>query len=182
MGIIEKGIRTIYGTTCFVYELTSNKRSVFMRIDKTPYENENRYIILIDLKKIYKYYDDQDNGKFTRAASISEEEYFRREYNYTEDEFKRSMEIPVSLPEVSAYIDEFKIKKLFKKPQIIKKLKIGFIDGITRTQWLFNNGFDIYPVETDDESAHLLHEHFGIKGTKIYTVEKLLELSENEPN
>lgn len=175
MEITKVGIIELYNTKSVAYKLLNDNSEVYMRIDETNYENENRFIVIIDINSFYKYWVAQNGGEFTGKVFISDEEHIKRKYDNAMSGFKAGVENPVPAPEVSAHIEHIKKNKVFSKDILIEKLKIGFINGITRTQWLINNGYKFCPIETNQDSAYLLHKYFGLKGTGIYTVKEIMK-------
>ena len=162
--------------TSIVYKLISkDKKQVYMRVDQTNFRNEYRYVVMVYIYNLYKYFIEQNNIIFDGNIYISEEEDIKR-YDRAISLFNNSFESPVLIPVVSGYLDKILVKNLLFNNIYNEKLIVKFVDGITRTQWLLKNNFTVYPIETDFDSANLLQKYFGIHDNKIYSVKDLMKV------
>ena len=149
--MIEKiGIKNIYNNTSFVYKIHLVHSFAYMRIDVTPHENHNRYVIIVDSQKFF--YD--WTGKTVDYCEVTELE--RDRYADTIEHFSRGIVDPVPLAEVS------------------KDKEISFINGIKRTKWLILNGAPCFPIECSENSVKNFKSTL-YDNQKIQTVTTLLQ-------
>jgi hypothetical protein len=129
--IEEIGEKEIFfGVKSYLYKIQLEQTYVFMRIDETNFENDNRYVVIVDSAKFYKVW----TGKEIEQCVIADE-FEQIKYNDTKRCFAKSIINPVPLAEV-AYYKNF-----------------SFINGITRTKFLIINGAKCIPLEFNKLSA-----------------------------
>jgi len=150
--IEEIGIKNIYGQKSFVYKIYLKQSYIFMRIDKTPYYNAERYVVIVDSKRFYKTW----TGKPIEQCNIYDD-WELKKYSDAIDGFSRGIEDPVPLA-VVGYSNE-----------------ISFTNGITRTKWLIINGACCFPLECNRRSAKLFHKKLLYADKKIANVFKLFK-------
>ena len=176
MEIMIVGKKHFYDHTSVIYKLISkDKKQVYMRVDQTNFRNEHRYVVMVYIYNLYKYFIEQNNIIFDENIYISEEEHIKEKYDRAVSLFNNSFESPVLIPVVSGWLDKILIKNLFFNNIYNEKLMVSFVNGITRTQWLLKNNFTVCPIETDFDSANLLQKYFGIHDNKIYSVKDLMK-------
>jgi hypothetical protein len=145
------GIKNIWPNISIVYKIYLRESYVFMRINKTPHENEDRYIAIVDSKRFYEKW----TGKSVEQCIIADE-FEQRKYTDAIDGFLRGIGNPVPLAEVS-FGD-----------------KISFTDGITRTKWLIIHGALCFPIECDKYSAERF-KTIVYKNNEIKTVAEIIK-------
>jgi hypothetical protein len=151
--MIEKiGIRYINNHRSYVYKIYLQQSEIFMRIDKTPYYNSERYVIIVDSSEFYRAW----TGK-TLDQCIINDEWEQKKYIETIEGFSRGIYDPVPLAQVG-YGDE-----------------ISFINGITRTKWLIINGAQCFPLECSRKSAKRIYPKLSYKNTKIENAFRLFK-------
>lgn len=137
----------------------------FLRIDETNFQNEERYLVLIDLKKI-------------KGSKLYFKDYFEKnpldkciyyEYSQMKEKIERCVKsfqesesnpIPVSNVEYNAG-------------------KLSFTDGTTRYGWLIAAEAEYIPVECSTSSYKDLFKDYGYEGIQPKSVKELL-MSKNQ--
>jgi len=145
--IEEIGVKEIYGHISFVYKIYLEHSFVYMRVDKTPYYNSERYIVIVDSNKFYKEW----TGKTVGHCVIDDDWEFRK-YEDAKVGFSKGIIDPVPVAQIG-YSDV-----------------VSFTDGITRTKLLIRNGALCFPVECSRKSAKNLYKKLSYKNTKIQNV------------
>ena len=150
--IEEIGIRNIYGQKSFVYKIYLEQSYIFMRIDKTPHYNAERYVVIVDTHNFYKTW----TGNSIDQCNIYNDWELKKYYEAI-DGFSKGIENPVPLA-VVGYSNE-----------------IAFTNGITRTKWLIINRARCFPLECNRRSAKLFHERLSYADEKIRNVFRLFK-------
>jgi len=154
--IEEIGEKEIFfGVRCFIYKIQLAQSYVFMRIDKSNYENDERYVVIVDSAKFYKAW----TGEEIEQCVIADE-HEQKKYDDAIKGFAEGITNPVPLAEV-AYNKDF-----------------SFINGITRTKYLIINGAKCMPLEFDKVSAMRICQNIPdvLYSKKVETVYNLLKL------
>jgi plasmid fertility inhibition factor len=167
-----------YGTTTMaIFSVPlADREQVFMSVAETPYENENRGVVIVDAQKFLRlwradpYKEHQEIAEGTPATW--REDY---KFKYAVDGFSKGFANPVPLSEVE--YDEVNIRSVtytflrFGRKEHIRRARfVSFINGITRTIWLLSHGCRAFPVECRMSSAHQLHRAAAVAGTRVFTV------------
>jgi hypothetical protein len=154
--IEEIGAKQIfYGMTSYVYQIQVKQSSVFMRIDRTNFENDNRYVAIVNTNKFYKLW----TGNTIDHCIITDEKE-QKQYSTAIDGFSRGIENPVPLAEFGYH-----------------NFNLSFTNGITRTKWLILNGAVCFPLECNKTSAMGILKEIPdiLYSTKVVDVLTLLE-------
>ena len=155
-----------------------------MRVDRSPYMNEERFVTVVDAKKflhlwsLEPYNFNAELGKGTRKTWVAD-----RKYPEAAKGFSHGISNPVPLANVvcNEHQDQsitYK-KRLFRRPEIVKIEEVrfsyvNFINGITRTIWLLANGAQYFPVECHSKNgAERLFYECGLESCPIKSVEEL---------
>jgi hypothetical protein len=149
----EKEIK--HGIKSYVYKIQLTQSHVFMRIDKSNFMNDERYVVIVDSAKFYKAWE----GKEIEQCVITDE-YEQERYNASIEGFAEGISNPVPIAEV-VYNKEF-----------------SFTSGITRTKYLIINGAKCIPLEFGKESAMKICQNIPdvLYSKKVENVYNLLKL------
>jgi len=144
-----------YGVKSYVYKIQLAKSYVFMRIDKTYSINDERYVVIVDSAKFYKAW----TGKEIEQCVIADE-HEQKKYDDAIRGFAEGIANPVPLAEAAYYKD------------------FSFINGITRTKYLFINGAKCIPLEFDKASTLRICQNIPdvLYTKKVENVYNLLKL------
>lgn len=169
-----------------VFELMTNtQRFVYMKHPIYPDPDNEKHIVFV---KSTKFLNMWRNMQFPQEPKLSfgNEVDWRNDdkFQYAEKGFSYGRSNPVPLAEVSCeqYIEQepVYVKQFIWFNKLIgytqnTKAACSFINGITRTIWLFANGVQQFPVYTySEEEAILLAKYAGIYSEGYYG---LLELN-----
>jgi hypothetical protein len=154
----------------------ADREPVFMSVDETPYENENRSVVLVDARKFLKLWR-TDPYKTHQDIARGNPRTWRQDRKFKDaaEGFSYGFENPVPLPEVE-YAEvkilsvSYKFLRFGRKEHIRQVRYVSFINGITRTIWLLSHGCRAFPVECRMSSARKLHRAASVAGTRVFTV------------
>ena len=158
-------IKDINGCANIVFEVyVLNNQIRYMSIQKSPSENENRAIVVVDAEKFLELWKKEPNSIHYEISHGNPETWRKdKKYPYAESDFSQGENSPVLLAEVS-----------FSSST---PAHIGFTDGITKTIWLLSNGCREFPVECMLSYACGLYKAAGAEGTCLNTVDGILKSS-----
>lgn len=149
-----------------------NNKYVYMKIEKTPYVNNERFVVFICTRKLLKSIDQNLNKYHSDFKDLDEKNWLKSnqsKYEYAKEAFSKGIDSPVPLARVGYLEFSVQTKNTNKTTNYIV-----FNDGITRTIWLFKNNALCFPVECfAKKNAKFLNENFGVDKSKIFSVEKL---------
>jgi hypothetical protein len=172
-----------YGTTTMAIFSVSlgDREPVFMRVDETPYENENRGVVIVDAKKFLKLWR-ADPYKHHREIAQGNPRTWPQDYRFKDAAkgFSYGFKNPVPLAEVEyAEVDLLSVSYKFLwfgRQEHIRRVRFAsFINGISRTIWLLSHGCEAFPVECRMTSALKLHRAAAVAGTRVFTVRDVQE-------
>jgi len=155
----------------------ADREPVFMRVDETPYENENRAVVIVDARKFLKLWRASPEGAPQRDIARGNPDTWRQDYRFPSavEGFSEGFANPVPLAQ--AGFSEFdhttvsyKFFRFGRKAHTRHMRYVSFINGITRTIWLLSHGCEAFPVECGMSSAHQLHRAASVAGTRLFTV------------
>jgi hypothetical protein len=101
-----------------------------MRVDKTPYYNSERYIVIVNSDDFYKEW----TGKTVEYCLINDD-WEHKKYVDATGGFSKGIINPVPIALIGC------------------SDVISFTNGITRTKWLIRNGALYFPVECSRKSV-----------------------------
>jgi hypothetical protein len=157
MAMIESvGVKRIYDNNSFVFRIyIKNNNCVYMRVDESPFYNNERYVIIVSAIDFYKKWMKMENKKIDRdiCIAVTDDEKYKDAGNG----FSRGIDDPVPLAIVG-----------YDKC-------IGFTNGITRTKWLLNNGAMCFPVECSKTSAVNFYNTLSYENREALSVEELMK-------
>jgi hypothetical protein len=172
-----------FGTTrmaIFSVQL-ADREPVFMSVDETPYENENRGVVIVDARKFLKLWRAGPEGEEREIARGNPVTWRQdRKFKYAVEGFSYGFKNPVPLAE-AGYSDfehttvSYTFLRFGKREQTQRMRYVSFLNGITRTIWLLSHGCRAFPVECRMSSAHQLHSAVAFKGTRLFTVRDVQE-------
>jgi Plasmid Fertility inhibition factor len=159
----------------------ADKKPVFMCNYTTPYENENRAVVIVDAKKFLVLWRETPGG-LQRNIAHGNPEIWRHDERFIDatDGFSYGFKNPVPLAWVS-YVDgeftsvSYKFWRFGKQIQTHHKRYVAFINGIARTIWLLSHGCEAFPVECKKPVAVKFHAAAGIAGTRVFTMRDVVE-------
>jgi hypothetical protein len=152
------GVKRIYNNWSFVYRVYIEKNNcVYMRVDETPYYNNERYVVIVHAIDFYKKWKRMEHEEINHNIYIKITEHETEKYKDAENGFSKGIDDPVPLATVE-YDNN-----------------IGFINGITRTEWLLNNGAICFPLECSKRSAINFYNNLSYKNMEILNVEELMK-------
>jgi hypothetical protein len=154
--IEEIGEKEIFfGIKSYLYKIQLAQSHVFMRIDKSNFENDKRYVVIVDTARFYKAW----TGKVIEQCVIADE-HEQKKYEITVRHFAEGITNPVPLAEVE-YNKDF-----------------SFINGITRTKYMIINGAKCMPLEFGNISAMRICQNIPdvLYSQKVENVYNLLKL------
>jgi len=159
----------------------ADREPVFMRVDETPYENENRGVVIVDARKFLTLWRAHRPG-LQREIARGNPDTWRQDYRYpaAAEGFSHGFKNPVPLAQVG-YTEwdhtavSYKFLWLGRQEQAEHFRYVTFTNGIARTIWLFSHGCSAFPVECPMSSAHKLHRAAAAAGTRLFTVRDVQE-------
>ena len=163
-----------YGTTTMaIFSVPlADREPVFMCVYETPYENENRGVVMVDARKFLRLWRAQPDGLHREIAQGNPDIWRQdRKFPAAAEGFAN----PVPLPEVG-YAEEkqtsvsYKFLRFGRHEQTQHFRYLSFINGITRTIWLLSHVCSAFPVECPMSSAPKLHRAASVAGTRVFTV------------
>jgi hypothetical protein len=181
MGSMAVALITIekrYGTTRMAIFSVSlaDREPVFMSVAETPYENENRGVVIVDAKKFLKLWR-ADPYKHHQDIARGNPHTWRQDRKFKEaaEGFSKGFTNPVPLAwvsyaEVKILSVSYKFLRFGRKEHRRHVRYLSFINGITRTIWLLSHGCEAFPVECRMPEARNLHRAASIAGTRVFTV------------
>jgi hypothetical protein len=148
------GIRILFMYRHFLYQIATKNGFVYMSISPTPYENDERFVVIVNAKDFYEDF-------IGRRIHIPSFHFIPSNYEYkklldAQNGFSHGESNPVPLAEVSCWNG-----------------CISFTNGITRTKWLVMNEAACFPVECSKNSARSLYDKYSYKQTEIRSVAEL---------
>jgi hypothetical protein len=158
----------------------ADRKPVFMRVDETPYENENRGVVIVDARKFLKLWRAHRPGLQREIARNPDTWCQDYRYPAAAKGFSHGFKNPVPLAWV-AYTEwdhtavSYKFLWFGRQEQTEHFRYVTFINGIARTIWLLSHGCSAFPVECRMSSAHQLHRAAALKGTRLFTVRDVQE-------
>ena len=167
-----------YGTTTMAIFSVSlaDRKPVFMSVAETPYENENRGVVMVDARKFLRLWRAQPDGLHQEIAQGNPETWRQdRKFTAAAEGFSEDFANPVPLPEVE-YTEakqtavSYKFLRFGRQEQTRYVRSVSFINGITRTIWLLSHGCSAFPVECPMSSALKLHRATSVAGARVFTV------------
>ena len=167
----------------------AGREPVFMCVHTTPYENENRGVVIVDAWKFLKLWRALPDGLHRRIAQGNPDTWRQdRKFTSATEGFSYGFANPVPLAQVG-YSEEkqtsvtYKFLRFGRHEQTRHVRSVSFIDGITRTIWLLSHGCEAFPVECRMSSALKLHRAASVAGTRVFTVRDVQEgrVSVNHP-
>ena len=151
------------GCACAIYEVeTDSHGSVFMRVNRTPYCNESRWVVIVDSERFLAAWQATPHERADLARQGLEGWLSDYKYEDAAAGFSQGKENPVPLAQPSIWIDENGLAH------------IDFTNGITRTIWLLAAGAKAFPVECSTREAAKLQDTAGAQGCAPISVEQLL--------
>jgi hypothetical protein len=166
-----------YGERLAIFSVPlADKEQVFMCAQMSPYDNENRGVVIVDAKKFLGLWRSTPAGSHRQIALGSPETWQSdRKYAYATHGFSRGIKNPVPLACVSysegkKTIVSYKFLWFGRKELTSHSAHVSFINGITRTIWLLSNGCQAFPVECRMPSALQLHAKASVEGTRVFTL------------
>ena len=167
-----------YGTTrmaIFSVPL-ADREPVFMCVHETPYENENRGVVIVEAKKFLTLWRAQPDGLHREIAHGNPHTWRQdRKFTSAAEGFSYGIKNPVPLPEVG-YADgkqtsvSYKFLRFGRQEQTKHVRYVSCLNGITRTIWLLSHGCRAFPVECRMPQALKLHRAASVAGTRVFTV------------
>ena len=167
-----------YGTTTMaIFSVPlPGRKPVFMRVDETPYGNENRGVVIVDAGKFLHLWR-ADPYKDHQEIAQGNPDTWRKDYKfkYAVDGFSYGFKNPVPLAEVG-YAEEdirsvtYTFLRFGRREHIRRARFVSFLNGITRTIWLLSHGCQAFPVECPLPEAINLHHAASVAGTRLFTV------------
>jgi len=163
-----------YGTTMAIFSVSlADKREAFLCVHTTPYENENRGVVIVDAKKFLKLWRAAPAGRHRKIA-LGNPDTWRTDRKFTDaaDGFALGIANPVPLAQVGYADGELSSIALWvgRQERTRHVPYVSFIDGITRTIWLLSHGCEAFPVECRMPAALQLHRVAALAGTRVFTV------------
>ena len=166
-----------YGTTMAIFPVPlADREPVFMCVQETPYENENRGVVIVEARKFLKLWR-ADPYMHHQEIATGNPQTWRQDRKFTAaaEGFSYGIKNPVPLPEVE-YAEvkilsvSYKFLRFGRKEHIRHVRYLSFINGITRTIWLLSHGCQAFPVECWMPAARKLHRAASVAGTQVVTV------------
>jgi hypothetical protein len=172
---IEKRYAT---TTMAIFSVPlADREPVFMSVADTPYENENRGVVIVDARKFLKLWRASLEGSLQRDIARGSPKTWRKDYKFPSAVKGFSYGFANPVPLAWAGYSEFDHTSVsytffrFGRKEHTRHMRyVSFINGITRTIWLLSHGCEAFPVECKMSSAHQLHRAASVKGTRVFTV------------
>jgi hypothetical protein len=167
-----------YGTTRMAIFSVSlaDREPVFMSVAETPYENENRGVVMVDARKFLKLWRAQPAGRQQEIAQGNPDTWRQdRKFKDAAAGYSYGFTNPVPLAEVGYAEGEhtsasYKFLRFGRHEQMRHFRYVSFINGITRTIWLLSHGCEAFPVECRLPEARNLHRAASVAGTQVFTV------------
>ena len=167
-----------YGTTTMaIFSVPlADREPVFMCVRETPYENENRGVVMVDAGKFLKLWR-ADPYMHHQEIAQGNPQTWRQDRKFTSaaEGFSYGIKNPVPLAQVGyAEVKQTSVSHTFlwfgRHEQTRHVRYVSFINGITRTIWLLSHGCEAFPVECPMSSALNLHRAASVAGTRVFTV------------
>jgi hypothetical protein len=167
--------------------LTADVRPVYMSVQRTPFRNAERCVVIVDSRKFLELW--RRDPYLTHAeVSGGNPDTWVQNYKYPAAErgFSYGLANPVPLAEVvcQTHVQRDAMWKrrypFFRVCIGVKESRfdyVAFINGITRTIWLLVHGTKYFPVECDVSGAEALARAAGYDGPEYQTVEALTSRS-----
>ncbi|MFZ6006871.1 MAG: plasmid fertility inhibition factor family protein [Nitrospirota bacterium] len=158
-----------------------NQAPVFMSVEITPYNNEERGVVIVDADKFLELWRNEPHSAHHKISHGNPQTWPNdNKYPYAAKGFSFGYNNPVPLARVSCRIGMRSIityKFLFfgrteRKEQFHY---VAFTDGITRTIWLLTQGCKAFPVECYMPEAKELYRVAAAHRTNFYTVDELYQ-------
>jgi hypothetical protein len=166
-----------YGAKTAIFSVPlAGGEPVFMCVRETPYENENRGVVIVDAGKFLKLWR-ADPYKHHQEIARGNPQTWRQDRKFTSaaEGFSEGLANPVPLAQVG-YSEEkqtsvsYKFLRFGRHEQTRHCRYVSFINGITRTIWLLSHGCSAFPVECPMSSTLKLHRAASVAGTRVFTV------------
>jgi hypothetical protein len=177
MAVVRITIEKRYGMTMAIFSVPlADRKPVFMCVRETPYENENRGVVIVDAGKFLNLWRADPYMHHQEIAQGNPHTWRQdRKFTAAAEGFLEGFANPVRLPEVG-YAEEkhtsvsYKFLRFGRQEQTRHVGCVSFINGITRTIWLLCHGCSAFPVECRMSSALNLHRAASVAGTQVFTV------------
>ncbi|MFT3849903.1 MAG: hypothetical protein QM739_14885 [Propionivibrio sp.] len=151
------------GTGCAIYEVdTAVHGTVFMRVDKTPHNNESRWVVVVDSEKFLAAWQATPGERSDIARQGPTGWLSDYKIEGAADGFSRGRDNPVPLALPTVWVAED------------GRLNVNFTNGITRTIWLLAAGARAFPVECRTNMVNDLYAAAGLPNIPPVTVKELL--------
>ncbi len=167
-----------YGTTRMaIFSVPLGDREpVFMSVAETPYENEQRGVVIVEARKFLALWR-ADPSSLHREIARGNPDTWRtdRKFNDAAKGFSEGLTNPVPLARVG-YSDREHTSVSYKflwfgRQEHTRQVRyISFINGVTRMIWLLSHGCEAFPVECPMPDALSLHRAASVAGTRVFTV------------
>jgi len=147
-----------------------------MSVAETPYENENRGVVMVDARKFLKLWRADPYQTHQEIARGNPRTWRQdRKFKDAVDGFSYGFTNPVPLAqvgysEVKLLSVSYQFLRFGRKEHRRHVRYLSFINGITRTIWLLSHGCEAFPVECRLPEAGHLHRAASVAGTRVFTV------------
>jgi hypothetical protein len=166
-----------YGTTMAIFSVPlRDRKPVFMRVEETPGENEQRGVVMVDARKFLALWRAHPSGLQREIARGNPDTWRQnRKFNNAVISFSYGLTNPVPLSEVGYSefdhtVVSYTFLRLGRQAHTRHMRYVSFINGITRTIWLLSHGCEAFPVECRMLEAIALHRAAALAGTRLFTV------------
>jgi hypothetical protein len=157
--------------------------SVFMKVVRENYSNDESIVVIVDADKFLKLWRENPTDPDKEISHGYVESWKAdRKYSFAEEGFSRGQVNPVPLPDVSCTekgVSTAEKSGLFSLKTTITQFQKPYFsvcDGMTRIIWLLSNNAKEFPVLCQSSVAGLVYHHAGVKHFGMRTVDELIPL------
>ncbi len=163
-----RGFVSCYSTRLAVFEIAlPSRQSVWMSVDETSFGMDRSAIVMVDAERLLSLWRRTASGRFPQdtVPFLSD---WTDDYKFlsAEDGFSQGRANPVPLAHVTYHIQTRTSRVLRSRLGNWCEIEeaaecFGFINGITRTIWLFHYGAQAFPVVCSVDDANGLAKAAG---------------------
>ncbi|HGO6074580.1 TPA: hypothetical protein ACK3Q6_004431 [Burkholderia cepacia] len=165
---------------------TGDAGNVFMRVDRTNYENDKRAVVEVRADRFLELWRQDPFGPHAELANGNPSTWINdRKYAQAVDGFAHGETNPVPLAEINVghHAEEvvthgprrwLGLRRGEPRVDTTSTHYVTFTNGITRTIYLLANKAEVFPVTCPLQDAELLHRLAGSRGSQYSTIDQLV--------
>nr|BFD40966.1 hypothetical protein FFPRI1PSEUD_24650 [Pseudomonas sp. FFPRI_1] len=177
-------VANVFGATSAIFRVPTTRGDVFMRIDRTPSQNDKRAVVEVEMSRFLAAWRREPHSIHEAEANGSPETWsMDRKFHWAEDGFAAGEQNPVPVARVGC-AEYSLVRPIYKRRFWLFNRRAGaeresgsyacFTNGVTRTIWLATFGAKVFPVECGVTDAPQLAQVAGSTG-RFYTVDELTQ-------